>query len=494
MRRVRLLVDGRWQEGSEYFPSVNPASGEAIGHAPNSTAEDVRNAVTGAVRAARSWSQTPADARAQVILRFAELLRAEYGQPGELTPMKSLIVEEVGKRLPEADIEVTETADFAQYFATIGPRLLEPIQPTLDAALWPTKRSEISWEPHGVVAVIKAWNYPLEIPAWSILPALVAGNAVVFKPSEHAPFVGERLVQLLVQAGLPPGVLSLLTGSAAVGEQLVRDKRVSFVSFTGSVAAGTDVAGACAQGLVPSSLELGGSDPLIVLEDADLILATNGAAWGRFANCGQVCVAPKRAIVHESVFKPFSDLLAQKVNSLVVGRDVGPVISLQQLETLESQIARSIFMGAKVVVGGKRISKAPFDRGFFFEPTLLVNVRPEMPVFSEETFGPVLPLVSFREEDEALAIANSTDLGLGASIWTQNTERAKRLAARLECGMVWINDVNLAFPQCPWTARKRSGTGVELGESGIRAYTRLKHVNWDVAAESTRAWWFPYPD
>lgn len=494
MPSVMLNIAGEWREGQRLYPSLNPSTGVPIGDVPTATTAEVAQAVQGARDALHEWRQTPVERRAQVLGRFAALLREEYGNAGEATALKTLIHDEIGKRLPEADIEVLETADFAEYFASLGPDILTPEQPDLDTATWPTKKSQIVYEPHGVVAAIKAWNYPLEIPVWSLLPALLAGNTIVFKPSEHAPFIGARIVELFLKAGLPRGVLSLVTGDGQVGRSLVRANDISFVSFTGSVSAGKEIAHECAERMIPTSLELGGSDPFIVLADTDLELATNGVLWGRFANCGQVCTAAKRLLVQTSILPEFQRRLTDKIQSLVVGRDIGPLISPEQLNRLQRQVEQSKTQGARVLLGGRRVITRQFENGFFFEPTLVADVTEEMPVFTEETFGPVLPLLSFVDDEDAVRIANASRYGLGASIWTRDTQRAKEIADRLDCGMVWINDVNLAFPQCPWVGRKLSGTGLELGEASLREYSRLKHVNWDEAAEATRDWWFPYPD
>lgn len=416
-----------------------------------------------------------------------EILHERYGEEGEETDLKRLIREEVGRRLLEADIEVIESADMLSYYVDNGPDVLAEERPELNEDLWPTKESKVQYEPVGVIGVIKPWNYPLELPIWSIGAALIAGNTVVFKPSEKSPLVGAEIGRIFEEAGLPDGVLNIITGDGNTGRMLV-ESDVDMVSFTGSRTVGRSIAETCGRDLKEYALELGGNDPAIIAPDVDLELAANGIVWGSYCNTGQVCVRPKRVLVHDDIYDGFLDLVVEKTENLEKDRDFGPLISREQLETVKDQVQSTLNQGAKLLHGGEEIE----GDGYYFEPTILTQVTPEMEVFQEECFGPVMPIMRVDSVEDGVRIANSSDYGLGASVWTGDLQYGSKIAEQLEAGMVWVNDVNVAFPETPWGGIKDSGSGVELGPHGILEYTNLKHVSIETGDSDTRDWWFPY--
>lgn len=489
VRRVSHHIAGRAVEGSDRFLSVAPGTGKAFASVPTADESVMDLAVLASVHARPIWRGVTIEERAGVLLEAARRIRAMYGREGEPTPLKQDLMQEVGKRLLEADVEVAESADVLEFFGTEGPRILGDRRLGLDRSLWPTKKSVVCREPVGVTAAIKPWNYPVELPIWAIASALIAGNTVVFKPSEHSSVSGMRIAEIFTDSGLPPGVLNVIHGPGEVGRRLVRDSRVDMVAFTGSVKVGQEIAMQCARRLIPCTLELGGNDAAIVCADADLELATNGLLWGSFTNAGQVCVRPKRVFVHESLAAEFIDLVSKKADGLRPGEDYGPLISEEQLVRVSDAVDQSIGLGAELLHGGHRLAEMP---GFFYEPTILRAVTPTMPLSQEECFGPVMPVTSVPSDEVAILLANDSRFGLGASVWSEDRDKARIIAAQLDVGMVWINDVNVAFPQAPWGGRKMSGHGVELGEEGILEFTHIKHISIEESDEPTRDWWFPY--
>lgn len=489
---LRNYIAGKWVSSETTFSSVNPHDGSLVALAVQSSPRDVNHAVAAAREAFPGWSSLPASDRAVFLRKVADYLAEEYGEAGQPTRLKEAIVNEMGKRLPEADIEVLESSDMIRFFADAGPGSLADVPITLNAALWPSKASSIAFMPVGVVAAIKPWNYPLELPLWSVGAALIAGNTVVFKPSEHTPFVATLLVELFERAGLPPGVLNLVTGNGAAGAALAGHPGVDMVSFTGSIPVGREVSIKCAERLCRVTLELGGKDAMVVLPDADLDLAVKGALWGAFTNCGQVCVGVRRLLLPESLRKQFLEPLIESTNALVLGRDVGPLVSRAQRERVERHVADAVSKGARVLCGGQRPSGDEYKDGFYYLPTILENVSAGMLVEEEDTFGPVLTVRTYGDEKEALVIVDDAGFDLGASVWTTDLDRGRALARRMRVGMVWVNDVNVAFPEAPWCGHRKSGHGVELSTFAIREYSALKHISCETGRESRRPWWFPY--
>jgi succinate-semialdehyde dehydrogenase/glutarate-semialdehyde dehydrogenase len=489
--KAHLYINGQWVEGTNSFTAINPSTGEPLGAVYQASEIEVNAAVAAAQNALPVWSKFDATARAEVLGKVVDLIIARYGEQGKLTGLKDLIMTEMGKRLPEADIEVIETSDMIAFFVKEAPRLLAPTTPELNQDLWSTKKSKIIYDPVGVIGVIKPWNYPLELPIWAIAPALVAGNTVVFKPSEYSSFVGLEIGRLFEEAGLPPGVLNIITGDGEVGKMLVRHEGIDMISFTGGVSTGREIATECGKQLKKCSLELGGNDPAIVEPDVDLELAANGLVWGAFCNSGQVCVSANRVFVHQQIADELIKRIIDKTKALRIMIDFGPIISAEQLAIVEEQVNDAVSKGATVLVGGKRVEHS---NGYYYSPTVITNVSSSMRLMTEECFGPVLPIVTVADTEEGVELANRSEYGLGASVWTSDLEKGQEIAKTIQSGMVWINDVNVAFPETPWGGVKCSGIGTELSEWGLYEYVQRKHINVETSTNNRRDWWYPYQE
>lgn len=489
MRTGQLFINGEWTDSKISFEQLSPSTKNVFGTVCDANNDEVNLAVEAASSALPLWSSLSVSQRADIVKKAVDILIEMYGEEGEETPLKLLISDETGKRLPEADIEVIESSDMLAYYADHGARLLTPKEPSLNQELWATKKSIIEYEPVGVVGIIKAWNYPLEIPVWSLAPSLISGNTVVFKPSEHSSFVGLEIGKIFEKAGLPKGVLNIVTGGAKTGEYLVENKKVNMIDFTGSVETGKKIAVACASSLKKCNLELGGNDAAIVCDDADLELAANGLVWGAFCNSGQVCVGVKRAFVNENILNSILKSIVNKTNALTPCVDYGPIISEQQIIKIESFVSDAVNKGAKILSGGKRLKS---ESGYYYLPTVLTGITSDMKIMKEECFGPLLPIISVKNSVEAVTLANDSFYGLGASIWTSNKKNGLNLARKIQSGMVWINDVNVAFPEAPWGGVKSSGIGIALSDQAIYEYVEYKHISIEESDDNRRIWWYPY--
>jgi acyl-CoA reductase-like NAD-dependent aldehyde dehydrogenase len=466
--------------------SIDPATGETWRVWAATPPENVEPAVLRARAAQPAWAATPLGERRRILRRVR---RRIFERRVELA---ALIQRETGKPAVEAmTADVLTTLDVIRFCERRATRLLRArtMIPS-NVALW-RKRVTIEHEPYGVIGIISPWNYPLLLPASSTFAALTAGNAVVLKPSELTSATAIRFGELLHESGVPDDVVQVLPGDGATGAALA-EASIDKLFFTGSVGTGRKVAISCASRLIPYALELGGSDPAIVLEDADLERAVSGILWGRFTNAGQTCVAPKRVLVVDAVHDAFVDRIAAAAAQLVMGAgaggsDVGPMIRPTQVDALESQLRDARQRGAHVV------SHARGDR-HFFAPTIVSNVSPDMRIAREETFGPLLAIIRVDDEDEAVRVANGTRFGLSASIWTRDLARARNLAARIEAGTVQVNDAVsvVGMADVPHGGVKESGAGRLHGEAGLRECVREKAIVVDPFPSWRQAWWFGY--
>jgi succinate-semialdehyde dehydrogenase/glutarate-semialdehyde dehydrogenase len=481
---------GHRAPGSELV-SVDPSTLQELGRVPISTEEQIQQALAAARRAQPAWGALSFKARAQSILRAKRLLLERQEELCEL------LAREVGKPAFEALAgEVLPVANLMDYFARKSERLLSGERFTL--SVFRNKKSRIQYFPLGVVGIISPWNYPFSIPMGEVVMALMAGNAVLLKPSEYTPLAGVWIGELFRRAGLPEDVLQILSGDGAAGAALA-GSAIDKIFFTGSVRTGRKVAEAAARRLLPCVLELGGKDAMIVCADAPFERTVNGALWGGFSNCGQACASVERLYVVEPIAERFIKALVEKTKALRVGgagpppNDIGPLNNAKQLGIVTDQVNDAIAQGAKVLTGGRPLAARP---GYFFEPTILVNVTNSMRIMQEETFGPVLPIIVVKDEAEAVREANRSNYGLLASVWTRDTQRGQQIAAQVEAGTVIINDVlyTHAAAETPWFGVKESGLGVTHSKHGLREFARMKHINWDLLPMKTNPWWFPYSE
>lgn len=475
------------EAGLRPVESRDPATGEVWSRHESATSGRVAEAIGRARHAQRAWRARDLHERAAVLRRFHDVLFTRRAE------VAAIIERENGKPPVEALSEVMVTLDFARYYATRGVlRILRPVARTAAGPPMWRKRVHITEEPFGVVGVISPWNYPFMLPAAIVLPALVAGNAVVLKPSEFTTETGLVIARLFDAAGLPADVLQVLPGARTTGAALI-EQGCDKIFFTGSEATGRKVAAECGARLIPCVLELGGSDAAIVLDDADLERAAEGLVWGRFSNSGQTCVAPKRLFVEDAVYDRFAALLAERVRRLSAGvdrsaADLGPLIRPEQTERLRAQLDDALARGARVAASGVPAAD------HVFSPVLLTDVTPDARVLREETFGPVLPMVRVRDDDDAASRANDSPYGLSASVWSGNRRRALALAARLDTGSVVVNDsvIVAGMSDVPHGGVKASGSGRAHGVAGLRECVRSKAVVLERLPRLRQVWWYPY--
>src|SRR6202522_589747 len=471
--------------------SVNPATGETLREFEAATDAEVRAGVARARAAQPAWNEIGVRRRVAVLRKFQRLLHEKKSE------VATLITSEAGKPLVEALLtEVLVVLDATRFCVEDAFAFLRE-QPVPHGNLaMKTKAGRILREPYGVIGIISPWNYPFSIPATETLAALVAGNAVVLKPSEFTSLVALELQSLLYAAGVPKDVFQVIVGDGLTGAALLHSP-IDKLVFTGSLATGKRIAVEAAEKLLPLVLELGGKDPMLVLDDADIDVASSAAVWGAFMNAGQACLSVERCYVHRSLYQPFLTACAQKTKKLRVASgtnpetDVGPLIHQRQLQVVEAHVQDAIARGARVVVGGTALPELGPN---FYKPTVLADVTHEMRIMREETFGPVLPVMAFEDDEEALHLANDSEFGLAASIWTRNRRRGDRLARRIQAGTVMVNDLISCFgiSEAPHGGTKSSGRGRAHGRFGLEEMVWLKYVDSDLMPEMKKVWWYGY--
>ena len=481
-----LFIGGKWASPpkAKRFETVNPATREPVASFVSGTAEDVGRAVAAAAKAFPSWKETPAPKRGDLLLEAARLLKERKPEVGRI------VTREMGKVIAEGLGDVQESIDFIEYMAGEGRRLFgETVPSELRSKFCLTIR-----QPKGVVACITPWNFPTAIPNWKIAAALISGNTIVFKPASNTARCAVEVVRIYEDAGVPAGVLNLVTGpGGVVGNALVSDPRVRTISFTGGVETGRDVYVRGAQGLKMVHLELGGKNPVILMEDADLALALDGVLFGAFGTSGQRCTATSRLIVHEDVYDDFLGRLTDRLDGFTVGdpldpkTGMGPVASADQ----ERKILEYIEVGkkeAKLRYGGTKLTGGAYDRGYFIAPTIF-ETRHGTRISKEEIFGPVLSVIKVGSYEEAVRVANDVDYGLSSSIYTRDVNRAFRAMGDLEAGITYVNAPTIgAEVQLPFGGVKNTGNGGrEAGSVAIDEFTEIKTVFIDFSSKLQKA-------
>lgn len=488
MKHYKNFIDGSWvdSEAGQTFNNVNPAdTRDVIGHFPASTAKDVNRAVESARNAFDSWRHTPAPERGSLLRRVGEILTARKDD------FADAMTREMGKPLAETRGDVQEGIDTAFYAATEGRRLFGHTVPSELRNKWAMSFRR----PIGVAGLVCPFNFPLAIPTWKMFPALLCGNTVVFKPSEDVPLTGTMLVEVLLEAGLPPNVIQLVHGDGEVGDAIVRHPVTNVISFTGSTAVGSKVGAICGEMHKRLSLEMGGKNAQIVLDDADLDLALEGALWGAFGTTGQRCTATSRLILQSKIHDKFLGMLLEKTKALKLGdgrkngTDVGPLIHEQSLQNVESYVDIGHGEGADLLCGGRRAKGHGLEHGFFYEPTIFARVESNYRIAQEEIFGPVLSVIRVASADEAFEVNNSVKYGLSSSVYTKDVNLAFRAINELDNGITYINAPTIgAEAHLPFGGVKQTGNGHrEGGWEVYEFYSETKVAYLDYSGTLQRA-------
>ncbi|MBI5624220.1 MAG: aldehyde dehydrogenase family protein [Elusimicrobia bacterium] len=477
MKRYGMLIDGQWvpARSGETREIRDPADGALLAKVPEAGRVDAEAAVDAARAAfdAGPWRKLTAQDRGKLLFRVGEGIRAHAKRLAELETRNC------GKPLAEAAFDVADAADCFEFYGGLATKIHgETMQVPANSL------SYVVREPVGVCGQIIPWNYPLLMAAWKLSPALAAGNTAVLKPSELTPLTALELGRIICEAGIPAGVVNIVTGpGAGPGEALAASPQVDKVAFTGGTVTGRKVMTAASGNLKKISLELGGKNPNIVFADADLECAVDGALFGAFANQGEVCSAGSRLLVERSIHARLVEGMLKKIPRIKLGHGLepgvkmGPLVSAAHRDKVESYIEIGVNEGAKLLCGGKRPKGRAFAKGHFLEPAIFDRVKPSMRIAREEIFGPVLAVIPFDSEDEAVSIANDTEYGLAAAVWTKDVTRAVRVISRLRAGITWVNTYHPTFNELPWGGYKASGMGRELGLYGIEEYLETKQVN-----------------
>lgn len=477
MRQEKLYINGQWMSGSddEEIQVLNPATGEVVGTVPRAGKEEVKQAIDAASEAFEAWAALPARRRSGYLKRWFQLLEEQA------ETVANLLTLEQGKPLAEARGEVKAAGRFLEWYAEEAVRVAgEMMPPSGD-----NKRIMILRQPVGVVAAITPWNFPASMVTRKIAPALAAGCPVILKPASQTPLTAAAIVALAHEAGIPPGVINLVTGSATViGEAFMEDKRVRKITFTGSTEVGKTLMRQSADTVKRVSLELGGHAPYLVFDDADLDQAVAGVIQAKIRNAGQMCVAVNRFFVQEGIYDAFISRLRGALKEIQTGNGLddmvtmGPLIDHKAYEKVVDHVADARELGAGLLWGGTgRHEGSHPEAGYFFEPTLLTHVTDQMKMMKEETFGPVLPVRRFETEEEALRLANDSDYGLAAYVYTQSLSRGIRMSERLQYGVVGLNDGAPATVQAPFGGFKESGLGREGGHHGMDPFLEIKYIS-----------------
>lgn len=469
-----MYINNKWVDAASgrFFSSSNPADGQVIGDVPDGGAADTIKAIDAAAAAFTIWSAQTAYQRAEYLYKAYTLMMAD------LERLAAIMTREQGKPLAAARNEVRYAADFLLWFAEEAKRVYGQTIPSARA----DQRFMVLRQPVGVVGAITPWNYPISMITRKVAPALAAGCSIVLKPAEATPLCARAVFEIFEQAAIPPGVVNLVTAlkPQPIGEAFLADPRVRKLTFTGSTQVGKMLAREAASQLKRLSLELGGHAPFIVCGDADPVHAAKGLALLKFLNTGQACISPNRIFVHEAILAPFLGELTLRVGALKAGSGfdpavrIGPLVNTAALDKVDNQVQDALARGAELLTGGRRLTANGLDQGCFYAPTILNRVTPEMLIYREETFGPVAPVIAYRDDQDVLAMANDTHYGLAAYVYTRDLKTAFKLFEGLQFGIVGINDINPTSAAAPFGGMKESGLGREGATVGIEEYLEIK--------------------
>lgn len=478
---LNMYINGEWRKAEKQRPTVNPATGEVIGYAAEGSAEDMKAAIEAAREAFDSgiWSETSASERAAILFKIADKLEEAKEELAALETMDN------GKPYREAEADVEDAAACFRYYAGL---ITKPDGQTYSVPA--PMQAMVIKEPIGVCGLIVPWNYPLLMSVWKIAPALAAGNTIVFKPSEVTPVTPTKLFEILESVGLPKGVANLVMGAGdTVGNTLIQDKRVDKISFTGGTVTGKHIMRQAAENVTKVSLELGGKSPNIIFADADFETAIDYALFGIFAGSGQICAAGSRILVEESIAERFIERFAERAQKIKVGNgmdqeiEMGPLVSEEHMKKVLKYIEIGKQEGARLVCGGNRITSSGMEKGFFVEPTVFSSVTSNMKIVQDEIFGPVVVIQTFKDEKEAIKLANDTEYGLAGSVFTNDGAKALRVIKKLRAGITWINTYHFTFNEAPWGGYKQSGIGRGLGTFGLEEFQEVKQININLQVE-----------
>lgn len=473
-RKWQLFIDGEFVDGASERTLVNPATGEALCKVAEADSKQVEKAIKAARKAFDEgpWPRLTAQERATFLFKLADKIDENAEELAHLETLNG------GKPLREANYDIADAAACFRYYAGL---VTKPTGQTVDVGA--PSVTQIVREPIGVCGQIIPWNYPLLMAAWKLAPCLAAGNTTILKPSEYTPLTALRLAEILKEIDLPAGVVNIIAGDGTVGAPIAESELVDKLAFTGSVATGKTVAKAALGNLKKVTLELGGKSPMVVFQDVELDTAVDYAMFAIFCNAGQVCSAGSRFIVHETVYDEFVKKFAERSRKIVIGggldddTEMGPLVSERQMNRVLEYIEIGKKEGAKLELGGSRPKAKELEKGFFIEPTIFSNVKPDMRIVQEEIFGPVAVVQKFSTEEEAVKLANGTPFGLAGAVFTNDVTRAFRVIKAIKAGITWINGYHNTYNECPWGGYKQSGWGRELGTFGLEAYTEVKQIN-----------------
>jgi betaine-aldehyde dehydrogenase len=485
---LKMYIDGEWRDAEDRAtrPVVNPANGEVIAYAPEGTVADARAAIYAARKAFEDgvWSGLSAQERASYLLKIADKIDKYADELTELETMDN------GKSLREAGFDVADAAACFRYYAGL---ITKPDGQTYHVA--DPMQAMVVREPVGVCGLIVPWNFPLLMSVWKLAPALAAGNTVVFKPSEVTPVTPKKLFEIFEEVGLPKGAANMVMGAGpVVGNEIASHPEVDMVSFTGGTKTGKHIMKTAADTMKKVSLELGGKSPNIIFADADFETAVDYALFGIYAGSGQVCSAGSRILVEEGMYDQFVTRFVERAKQIKVGpgndpaTEMGPLVSQQHLEKVLYYIDLGKQEGATIACGGSRIVKDGLDKGYFVEPTVFVDVKQDMRIVQEEIFGPVVCIQKFKDEEEAVKLANGTLYGLAGGVFTKDGAKGLRFIKKLRAGITWVNSYHPTYNEAPWGGYKQSGIGRSLGTFGLEEFQEIKQININLQVEPTG--WF----